>query len=400
MSKSGDNLVSGIAACLGPEGVYSALLPYVPSLQRPKNGSLEVKALCPDHDDTTPSWNWNLQKGCAHCFVCGKGVSFVGVIAQHTGRRPVDVLDGFCRQFGLPRPRSRILTLDDYAHAKQLPAEFLAERFGLRDSPEGLRLPYFDHSRNVLAERTRRRLGERPHWEKGTKASGLLYGLHGLRWIGPTGHIFAFEGESDLQTAWRHDLPALATPGATLGHKALAANVVAVSAHTVYGVPDRDKAGQQWLKRLHDALRCAGFGGKCLALALPTKDLSDLHLEAAGRFDDAFSAVLGDAKPMGERLREYVIQADAAASTFMGIADRILKTGLGTKGNDKVIMLAVARDVSAAPGSPISLPKNKLARRAGLPRRTFFGRLPGLLEAGLLVEVGDGLALGPTLVPK
>ena len=65
-------LVQQVAEKLGPDGVWQELHRFVPTLQPMRNGSLEVRAVCPYHDDHRPSWCWNLAKGVATCHVCGK----------------------------------------------------------------------------------------------------------------------------------------------------------------------------------------------------------------------------------------------------------------------------------------------------------------------------------------
>ena len=82
---------------LGFQGVYQELHPFIPSLTFPANAHVEVRALCPYHDDHNPSWCWNLAKGVANCPVCGHGGrSMFGFIAERTNRSPLDVLDEYC----------------------------------------------------------------------------------------------------------------------------------------------------------------------------------------------------------------------------------------------------------------------------------------------------------------
>lgn len=392
------NLTQRVAEALGPQGVWAELHPHVPSLEQPHNGKVEVRALCAFHEDRHPSWCWNLAKGIAMCHVCDQGTSFVRYIATATNRAPVDVLDDYCKRLGLPRPRKRTLTLMDYAAAKRLPLDFLQERFALEDGLDGLRIPYLSNGGEILAVRRRRRLCERPRWVgRGTPARKMVYGAHGADWLGMTGYGFAVEGESDLHTAWFHDLPALATPGASVGHKALAEVVADLSLHTLYALPDADHAGKQWLFHLDAAFKMAGWSGKLFVVRLPTKDLSDLHCKSPETFPKAVWACLNQALPAAEVLLGYENQQAMEDKTMIRLFDRIMATP-GANPTDRIIALMAARQVAPDPSQPLTISKSKLAKLARIERKTLYNRLPELKRLGLL-ESNDGLLrLGRSLV--
>jgi hypothetical protein len=61
---------------------------------------------------------------------------------------------------------------------------------------------------------------------------------------------------------------------------------------------------------------------------------------------------------------------------------------------DKVIVLTVADQVGCDPSRPMPVSKSKLARLAGIPRRTLYDRLPGIVAAGLLRDENGRLYLG------
>lgn len=396
---SSGNLVAQVAEALGPDGVWQALRPFIPSLPQPRNDRVEVRALCPSHNDHRPSWCWNLARGIATCHVCGEGnVSFVSFIARQTNQRPVTVLDGFCRQLGLPRPRKRILTLQDYATAKAVPAEFLAAEFQMSDDEDGLYIPYLDSSGRLLAQRRRRYLAVRPKWaQKGVVAKGMVYGLHGLGWISPTGRVLIVEGESDLHTAWFHNLPALATPGANVGHEAMAKAVRAAEAHTAYVIPDSDLSGRTMLAKMERAFSRIGWVGELLAARLPAKDLSDLHLECGQEFDQAFNASLFRAEPVSTVLARFDTEA-AVEDVKMTKTMRAVLPSRTLNPADKVIVLTVADQVGCDPSRPMPVSRSKLARLAGMPRRTLYDRLPGIVAAGLLRDENGRLYLGQDAV--
>ncbi len=395
------DLMQQVVGRLGPEGVWKELSSFIPSLQRPRNGSPEVLALCPFHDDRRPSWCWNLQKGVATCHVCaGEGdFSMIGYIAKCTDRRGVVVLDEYCKRLDLPRPRSKTLTLVEYAGAKMLSADFLTKQFSLSDVSGGMRIPYLDRDGSVIAERIRRKLREQPRWKKGARAMALIYGLHGIENVERDRVVFLFEGESDLHTAWHYGLPSLAVPGATMGIKTFVAEVVAAEVETVFTVPDADKAGQNMLRKIDRALAVAGWAGDHRCIQLPAKDLSALHIERCGDCRDAISAEKARATPARDAIAQFERCVDEEAKTFSEITGRILKLESGdANATDKVILIATARTVATNPTGPIPCSRKALGRKAHVPRRTLFSRLSGLIERRLLEEVGDALRLGKRLV--
>jgi hypothetical protein len=112
-------------------------------------------------------------------------------------------------------------TLESYAEAKGLPVEFLQEQ-GLRNQryqgAPAVRIAYRDEAGQETAVRFRIALekseegGDRFRWRTGSKAG--LYGLWRLDAIREVGYVVLVEGESDAQTLWYHDVPALGVPGA------------------------------------------------------------------------------------------------------------------------------------------------------------------------------------------
>lgn len=112
------------------------------------------------------------------------------------------------------KPSTPGCTLLQYAEAKKLPVGFL-KGLGLTDlvymTAPALRIPYFDEHYDLKAIRFRINLsGDRFRWRR--KDQPLLYGLNRLS--GENGYMVLVEGESDCQTLWLHDIPALGVPGA------------------------------------------------------------------------------------------------------------------------------------------------------------------------------------------
>lgn len=395
------NLVEEVATALGPMGVWQELHPYLESLEKPTNGRVEVRALCPFHDDHHPSWCWNLEKGVAHCFVCGKAAnsSFIRHIAEKMGQARITVLDRYCRRFHLKRPRSRILTVEAYAAAKNLPVTFLADRFCLGNNPNGLCMPYFDAERRIIAHRIRRRIGEKPRWPKGTSGRDMVYGLHGLGWIGQGGCIYVVEGESDLHTAWYHDVPALAVPGATMGHRTLAEIVKQIEPQMVCVLPDQDKSGSTMLEELDKALKIAEWTGEFLAAMLPAKDLSDLQLKQPERLPHILDATVSRARPVEQIVYDLKNREQEGDSTMMRVFRQLRSMNELTPAA-KMIVMAAAEAVAHDPRQRIALSKSRLARAAGVGRHTLYDNWSHLLSLGLFEEDdgGNGFCLGASLV--
>lgn len=112
-------------------------------------------------------------------------------------------------------------TLAAYAERKALPLDFLM-RLGLRDqkyqSLAAVRIPYIAPDGTEVAVRYRIALekvdgsDDRFRWQKGTKT--YLYGLWRLEQARSAGYVVLTEGESDAQTLWFHNEPALGIPRA------------------------------------------------------------------------------------------------------------------------------------------------------------------------------------------
>src|SRR5687767_6668205 len=105
------------------------------------------------------------------------------------------------------------LTLEAYAAAKGLPVDFL-RALGLRTTTykgeAKVKIPYLDDNGNEIAVRYRHALdgsGRRFSWKTGSKA--MLYGLDRLDAAQKEDYVVLVEGESDAQTLWLHNVPAV-----------------------------------------------------------------------------------------------------------------------------------------------------------------------------------------------
>ena len=140
-----------------------------------------------------------------HCFGCGAE----GGLRKLAEKLGIEIPSGMSDFF-----------LKDYAKAKHFDIEFLKDlglserRYHYYGKPVAVRMPYLDESGLEVAVRWRLALsGEnRFRWNKGSKIRP--YGLWRLKAAGEKGYLWLVEGESDAQTLWLYDEPALGIPGA------------------------------------------------------------------------------------------------------------------------------------------------------------------------------------------
>jgi hypothetical protein len=182
--------------------------------------------LCPAHDDRNASLS--VSEGddgrvLVKCFAGCKPEEIVGALGLEM--RDLFDHDGHLGGEGSLPAQSRVhgCTLADYARAKRLPEDFLSD-LGISDYKDSrfgakiLRIPYRDADGVEAAVRLRRALdkGDRGDsrflWRKGSKP--FLYGVWRIGQAREAGHVVIVEGESDAQTLWQHDIPAVGLPGA------------------------------------------------------------------------------------------------------------------------------------------------------------------------------------------
>lgn len=145
-------------------------------------------------------------------------------------------------------------TLVEYSEAKKLPLDFLKKIGVSQISFSGLpaiRIPYYDENRNEMAIRFRTALDKaetdiRFKWKKGSKP--CPYGLWKLDMAKKEGYLILVEGESDAQTLWFHEIPALGIPGANSWKQEWSSYIDGIS--KIYVIIEPDSGGQAVLKWL------------------------------------------------------------------------------------------------------------------------------------------------------
>jgi len=271
--------------------------------------SPETHITCPypGHADHNPSWRWNTAAAKAHCS-CDSSASIFDVIIKMRG---VDFSEACviaaeimgCDDLICADDSAAGLTLEEYAAAKRLPADWLIS-IGVREQRAygpskvpALRTEYRRPNGDPPSVRFRVNLTgdkkKRHFWRKGDKA--CLYGCQWAASLPAAGYAIIAEGESDTQTLWRHNFPALGLPGANAWNEERDAPLfdgVAV----IHVVIEPDTGGAEvmkWLIRSRIAPRV-----RLIRLPPETKDPSALYLSAPGRFRDAFQAAMKAAQPL------------------------------------------------------------------------------------------------------
>lgn len=271
-------------------------------------------ALCPAHDDRNPSLSVGVApdgKILLHCFA---GCPIERIVAA-LGLRMTDLFpearNGAVRN-GRPPAKPRPLSVAALAKAKRLPADFLRS-LGLRDTPDGVEIPYRNESGTVVAVRTRGRMSGRRRfwWRKGDLP--IPYGLDKLREAQTAGFLVLVEGESDAWTLWHHGLPALGIPGAS-NTRCLEASHLA-SIDRLYVIREPDRGGEAFVTGVARRLRELDWRGEARMVRLPAKDPSELHCQAPDRFPATFQAALAAAEPLPEPLEEAAAEVAAVADT-------------------------------------------------------------------------------------
>jgi hypothetical protein len=236
-----------------PSGPVRQLLERLKRVES-RNGS--YIALCPAHDDTEPSLNLSEGEDGRALIKCFAGCT-PERITDALGLQLNDLFEHHKPSSSPARPPTRQhtpCTLQAYAEAKALPAEFL-ERLGLSEitysgSP-AFRIPYFDQDGDETAVRIRLALQKHPdrddrfRWRRGSKPT--LYGLWRLPRIRDAGYVVLVEGESDCHTLWHYGIDALGIPGASSWKDEWSPHLEGVP--KVYAIVEPDEGGTNLLGR-------------------------------------------------------------------------------------------------------------------------------------------------------
>lgn len=170
-----------------------------------------------------------------------------------------------------------VLTVARLAEKKRLVAGWLADAFGLRDSPKGVVIPYYLSDGSPGPEKLR--AGEDSssyRWPYGAPLTA--YGLWRLSAWNGGGDLILVEGESDVWALARHGWQALGLPGANSARQTLYRNALD-GFECVYIHQEPGDAGGRFVEGCLQALRVAKYEGRAFILTMPAgiKDPADLH---------------------------------------------------------------------------------------------------------------------------
>jgi hypothetical protein len=336
-------------------------------------------ARCPAHDDQHQSltvrhhdgrWLINCHAGCGwQEIIAALGLAESDLFdtpSEGAGGRPITIDERATAQptkiSSSPENAATGLTLDKYAAAKGVSAEFLkACRISefTYDGRPALRIPYLGAGGEELAVRFRISLGgDRFRWKSGAKP--CLYGLDRLEDARRSGQVVLVEGESDCHTLWFHDIAALGVPGAaTWREERDAPHLEGIE--TIYVVLEADRGGEairQWLSR--SAIR-----HRVRLLNLPEKDPSAMHVQGPGEFLERWRIACLGAVPWtaveaeasaAERTEAWALCGDLARTIdILAQLDRELDrlSLVGERRAAKLIYLAVVSRLFNRPVSAV-----------------------------------------------
>jgi hypothetical protein len=327
---------------------------------------------CPGHEDRTPSLAIGERDDGAVLLHCHAGCTVDAILASIG----LEMRDLFPPKEGGGFDTNSVLhatvqhmrpggcTRADYAIAKRLPVEFLRS-LGLAEisyvKEPAVRIPYLTEDGVEDAVRFRVSLngGDKFRWKAGTKARGKLYGLSRLVRARELGYTLLVEGESDAQTAWLHERPAVALPGAAMWAEPVNARQLD-GLDAIYVLIEPDKGGEAML----NWLRGSAIRERVRLVRLDAvKDLSELHLADETRFGERLEVALQSATPWdeheriaGDLRREAAWRVCAPLARDPRILDRFgeVVTRRGLVGEDaaaKTVYLAVTSRLFEHPTS-------------------------------------------------
>lgn len=299
------------------------------------------------------------------------------------------------------------LTLEEYAHAKQLDIAFLhglgISELTRQDREPYIRIPYHDVDGVLQSARYRDALSGRNRfrWKSGDKP--LLYGCDRLADARNDGFILIVEGESDCHTLWQADMPALGMPGAGTWKEERDAPLLE-GIDRIYIVDEGDGGASTIMKRFAGSAilaraRVVSFGEH--------KDPSGLYLSDPANFKSNLHGALALAQPY--RVVEQTsnaVDSEAAFEQCRALAERpdilaalcesLARIGVvGEDRNAKLIYLALTsrfldKPVSMATKGPSATGKSYVADRVidHFPASAFH-KLTAMSERALLYNTQD-----------
>jgi hypothetical protein len=185
-------------------------------------------------------------------------------------------------------------TLAAYSKDKQLSVGFL-ETLGISEIPNynghpAVRFPYLDVSRDEACVRFRISLDGDPKIKTRRGDKLTLYGLWKLEEARERGYVVAVEGESDTQTLWCHDFPAIGMPGSSSWRSEWSEYLDGIG--KIYVPIEPDQGGEQ----LWERMTASPIRERLYRVTLGDfKDVSELYLDDPVHFSARLAEALGRA---------------------------------------------------------------------------------------------------------
>jgi len=253
-----------------------------------------------------------------------------------------------------------------YADAKRLPIAFL-KGLGLADRKRYgapvVSIPYHGTDGRELFARQRLRLergeGRDERFKHPAGVKLMPYGLERLKLARDAGFMVLVEGESDAQTLWHHDFPALGLPGAGAWRNEWSEYLDGID--VVHVIVEPDDGGANLRTKLiaspiRDRLRIVTLGNE--------KDASALYLAAPEHFVERMKAALRDSIAAGDEIAETrareereAREACAALSHRASILDDVatVLASMGAVGEERAAKLVYLATTSRLLHKPVSL---------------------------------------------
>jgi len=295
---------------------------YSQVIRKAKVTGDRLVGLCPFHKDSDASFTADLKTGQWNCFTEDIGGNFISFYAKIHGVENKEAYKDILDKYGIlqeeaaavKKPKSGLASysLDEYAFNKRLPVDWLKEHCHLetakgRDQVTYLKVPYYGYDKQESTYR--KRYGHKEfRWKFGSSGKIIPYGTWRIPEFETAGYVCMVEGESDTQTLWYMDVPALGIAGASLFKIDQAAMLQNLK---LYLHIEPDRGGETFLASMTSKLREAEFPGEVYTWSCKmygAKDPSELFIKY-GKEDAAkkIGRALRDAKKIDLNRLEDVI---------------------------------------------------------------------------------------------
>lgn len=175
-----------------------------------------------------------------------------------------------------------VLTVTELANHKKLP-ETLLRSHGVRDSRDGVVVPYYGSDKREARTRLRKaiRAKDGSSWLLGG-GNIICYGVWQISYFWSRQPLLVLvEGETDCWTLWHHGINALGVPGHGMVGKLRREDVAGFD--EIYYVREPGIGGDSFAVGVSARLKALGFSGALYELSLgEDKDPSDLHIRLNG----------------------------------------------------------------------------------------------------------------------